>query len=70
MKIEITQTQMNLMLAAVEHGFRACERGKNLESALSGLLDLYAGEPPKNRDAGDWDHRGVNTPLNFFAPSR
>jgi len=47
MKIEITQTQMNLMLAAVEHGFKARERGQNLEAALLGVMDLYAVVPPK-----------------------
>jgi hypothetical protein len=40
-KIVVTQTQMNLLLTAVEYGFRAHEHGKNLQAALAGVNDLY-----------------------------
>lgn len=39
--IPVTQGQMNLILTAVEHGFREHERGKNLEGALAGVFQLY-----------------------------
>lgn len=60
MKIEVTQTQMNLILAAVEHGFREGERGKNLEAALSGVFELYAVAPVENLN----DMIGRITPEN------
>lgn len=40
-RIKITQGQMNLMLAAVEHGFREHERGKNLQAAIASIFDMY-----------------------------
>lgn len=40
-KIKITHAQMNLILMAVEHGFRQHERGNNLQGALAIILDLY-----------------------------
>src|SRR5690348_121297 len=40
-KIALTQSQMNLMLVAVEHGFKQCEKGLNLEAALVSVFDLY-----------------------------
>jgi len=39
--IALTRGQMNLVLMAVEHGFRECERGKNLQGALEGVFRLY-----------------------------
>ncbi len=36
---------MNLILMAVEHGFREAERGKNLEGALAGVFALYRVDP-------------------------
>lgn len=38
---------MNLVLAAVESGFRACERGENLERAILTILELYEVAKPK-----------------------
>lgn len=46
-KIIVTQREMNLILMALEHGFRECERGKNLEAALVGVFDLYRVAPPQ-----------------------
>lgn len=40
-KLKVTQQQMNIILMAVEHGFREGERGKNLEGALASVFDLY-----------------------------
>lgn len=40
-KIAITQGQMNLVLMAVEHGFRQCEKGNNLEAARASVFELY-----------------------------
>lgn len=42
----VTQEQMNLILMAVEHGFREHERGKNLQGALEGVFKLYQVRPP------------------------
>lgn len=47
----VTQQQMNLILMAVEHGFREHERGKNLEGALAGVFEMYEVEMPKRADA-------------------
>lgn len=43
--ILVTPQQMNLILMAVEHGFREHERGKNLEGALAGVFALYQVDP-------------------------
>jgi len=40
-RIALTQGQMNLVLMAVEHGFREHERGKNLQGALESVFKLY-----------------------------
>ena len=53
--IYVTQTQMNLILTAVEHGFRQAEKGNNLEKALSSVFEMYActervGDPRANVD--------------------
>lgn len=40
-KIKLTNSQMNLMLVAVEHGFQQCEKGNNLEAAFMSVYDLY-----------------------------
>lgn len=39
--MKVSQQQMNLILMAVEHGYREAGRGKNLEGALAGVFDLY-----------------------------
>lgn len=39
--IPISQQQMNLILMAVEHGYRQCEKGNNLEAALVSVFSLY-----------------------------
>ncbi len=49
-RLQITQQQMNLILMAVEHGFREHERGKNLEGALAGVFELYEVAPPTVAD--------------------
>jgi len=46
-KIALTQSQMNLMLVAVEHGFKQCEKGFNLEAALMSVFDLYEVKKPE-----------------------
>lgn len=40
-KIALTSDQMNVMLVAVEHGFKQCEKGNNLQAALASVYDLY-----------------------------
>lgn len=46
-KIKLTNAQMNVMLVAVEHGYKQCEKGANLEAALASVYDLYeVGKPP------------------------
>ncbi len=40
-KIKISLGQMNLMLMAVEHGFKQHEKGKNLDAAWASLYDMY-----------------------------
>jgi hypothetical protein len=40
-KMKISHQQMNLILMAVEHGFREGERGKNLQGALASVFELY-----------------------------
>ena len=45
-KLAVSQGQMNLILMAVEHGFREGERGKNLEGALASVFELYEVAPP------------------------
>ncbi len=40
-RICVSHGQMNIILMAVEHGFRQCERGANLETALKSVFDLY-----------------------------
>lgn len=47
-KIKLTQSQMNIMLLAVEHGFKQHEKGNNLEAALMSIYDLYEVEKPKS----------------------
>jgi hypothetical protein len=44
-KIKVTKTQMNLLLAAVEFGYRAGEKGQdNLEMTLKKVGELYEAE--------------------------
>jgi hypothetical protein len=40
-RIKLTQSQMNVMLLAVEHGYRQCEKGHNLQAALASVFELY-----------------------------
>lgn len=58
-KIALTQSQMNVMLVAVEHGFKQCEKGNNLQAALASVFDLYEVKTPaKDDDATDaFGHR-------------
>lgn len=44
--ISISHEQMNLILMAVEHGFREHERGSNLQGALASVFKLYRIAPP------------------------
>ena len=45
-KMKISHQQMNLILMAVEHGVRQCEKGNNLQAALASVFDLYEVEHP------------------------
>lgn len=40
-KIRLTNAQMNVMLVAVEHGYKQCEKGANLQTALGSVHDMY-----------------------------
>lgn len=40
-KIMLNNAQMNLMLVAVEHGYKQCEKGVNLKAALASVYDMY-----------------------------
>lgn len=40
-KIKLTQGQMNVMLLAVEHGYKQHEKGASLEAALASVFELY-----------------------------
>lgn len=46
MKVKVPLTQMNLILVAVEYGFKQCERGKNLDAAFLSVYDLFEVEKP------------------------
>lgn len=46
-KIALTQSQMNVMLLAVEHGYKQCEKGHNLQAALASVFDLYEVKKPE-----------------------
>lgn len=50
-RIKLTQGQMNIMLVAVEHGYRQCEKGANLGTALASVYDLYEVAKPGERVA-------------------
>lgn len=51
-KIKISLSQMNVMLLAVEHGYKECEKGHSLEKAMVTIFDIYEVERKKNvRDA-------------------
>ncbi len=52
-KIKVTLSQMNLLLAAVEHGFRENERGKNLQGALASVFDMYEVTKPTPEHSAD-----------------
>lgn len=43
----ITQQQLGVILIAVEHGFKACERGWNLDKAKQSVYELYQIEEKK-----------------------
>lgn len=60
--IAVTHQQMNLILMAVEHGFREHERGKNLQGALSSVFDLYRVKPTPDLEPLD-PMRGVEFPF-------
>lgn len=40
-RIKISQSQMNVMLLAVEHGYKQCEKGHNLQAAMASVFELY-----------------------------
>jgi len=40
-RIKISHQQMNVILMAVEHGFRQAEKGKNLQEALASVFKLF-----------------------------
>lgn len=39
--IEISQSQLAVILIAVEHGYKMCEQGHNLEKAKDEVLKYY-----------------------------
>jgi hypothetical protein len=52
-QIPVSQQQMNLILMAVEHGFREHERGKNLQGALASVFEIYRVNPSMEVTIGD-----------------
>lgn len=46
-KIQVTQQQMNLILMAVEYGYKQAEKGNNLEAAWRSIFDLYEVKKPE-----------------------
>lgn len=46
-KIALTQDKMNVMLLAVEHGYKQCEKGHNLQAALASVFEIYEVKKPK-----------------------
>lgn len=40
-RVRVTEGQMRLMLFAVEHGYRQCEKGHNLQAALASVHAMY-----------------------------
>jgi hypothetical protein len=53
-KIKLTQSQMNVMLVAVEHGYKQCEKGNNIQAALASVFDLYeVVRPGREYNGGD-----------------
>ena len=40
-RVRVTEGQMRLILFAVEHGFRKCEKGENLQAALASVHLMY-----------------------------
>lgn len=40
-RVKISQSQMNVMLLAVEHGYKQCEKGHNLQAAMASVFELY-----------------------------
>lgn len=49
-RIKITFSQMNVLLMGVEYGFKAHERGNNLERTMAGVYEIYEVAKP---EAGD-----------------
>jgi hypothetical protein len=49
-RISLTQSQMNVMLVAVEHGYKQREKGASLEAALASVFDLYEVRRPTAPD--------------------
>lgn len=49
-KTKVTLGMMNLALVAIEHGYKQCERGNNLEAALLSAYDLFEIEKPQPSD--------------------
>lgn len=40
-RVKISEAQMRVIMIAVEHGFRQCEKGQNLQAALASVHDMY-----------------------------
>lgn len=40
-RVRISEGQMRLILFAVEHGYRQCEKGSNLEAAIASVHSMY-----------------------------
>ncbi len=40
-RVTVSEGQMRLILFAVEHGYRQCEKGQNLQAALHTVHEMY-----------------------------
>lgn len=52
-RVRISEGQMRLILFAVEHGYRQCEKGQNLQAALASVHAMYRVEESQGRRQGD-----------------
>lgn len=40
-RVRITEGEMRVILFAVEHGYRQCEKSQNLQAALASVHNMY-----------------------------
>jgi hypothetical protein len=40
-RVRVSEGQMRLILFAVEHGYRQCEKGQSLQAALASVHAMY-----------------------------